>query len=123
VQTNESAILAALIERKYRVSRTLWHLDNEKRCLQESSGFMCSVAYHNRLKLLERLTAAYHEEIGHIDRALNDPAAVMYRACHQCYEPIEEDQLQSHPGAMACRECKEYKSARGIAFAAPLCNV
>jgi RNA polymerase-binding transcription factor DksA len=114
VQTNRLDVLAALSERKDRVSRTLRHLENQKRELQQSGHVMCAVTYQSRLTLLDELIASYQEEIGEIKRALHDPSYLTYRVCVDCCEPIGQDHLKENPDATRCLECDEHRSASGF---------
>jgi RNA polymerase-binding transcription factor DksA len=66
-------------------------------------------AYQNRLKLLDRLTRWYHEEIGQIEQVLGGSPNTGYGLCIACHEPIEASRLEFDPHAELCAECEEYR--------------
>jgi len=99
-----------LRQRRKSIETTLLHLENERRQVEQNTEWMDRLAYQNRLRLLDRLTRWYHEEMGHIDQALGGSPSKMYGVCAACQEPIEADRLEFDPHAEFCSECEEYRA-------------
>ena len=98
-----------LRQRRKSVDRTLQHLENERRQVEQSTQWMDRLAYQNRLSLLDRLSRWYREEMGQIDQALGGSSKTRYRICAACHEPIEAHRLEFQPHARFCAECSEYR--------------
>jgi RNA polymerase-binding transcription factor DksA len=99
-----------LRQRRRNVETTLQHLERERRQVEQSTRSMDRLAYESRLRLLDRLTRWYHEEIGHIDCALRGSPVKTYGLCNACHEPIEADRLEFNPKAELCSDCEEYRA-------------
>jgi RNA polymerase-binding transcription factor DksA len=103
-----------LRQRRKSVDRTLQHLENERRQVEQNTQWMDRLAYQNRLSLLDRLTHWYHEERGQIDQALRGSSQIKYRICAGCHEPIEADRLEVDRRAKFCAECREFRKPLGL---------
>lgn len=99
-----------LRQRRKSIETTLSHLENERRQVEQNTEWMDRLAYQNRLRLLDRLTHWYHEEMGQIDQALGGSPSQTYGVCAACQEPIEADRLEFDPHAEFCSECEEYRA-------------
>lgn len=100
-----------LRQRRNSIDKTLQHLENERREVEQNTQWMDRLAYQNRLSLLDRLTHWYHEEMGQIDQALGGSSNARYRICADCHEPIEPHRLEVDRHAKFCAECKEFRTA------------
>jgi RNA polymerase-binding transcription factor DksA len=98
-----------LRQRRKSIETTLQHLQKERRQVEQNTEWMDHLAYQNRLRLLDRLTRWYHEEMGQIDQALGGSSSTMYGVCAACQEPIEADRLEFDPHVELCAECEEYR--------------
>jgi DnaK suppressor protein len=99
-----------LRQRRTSIETTLSHLENERRQVEQNTESMDRLACQNRLRLLDRLTLWYHEEIGQIDQALGGSPSKPYGVCAACQEPIEADRLEFDPDTEFCSECEEYRA-------------
>ena len=97
-----------LRQRRKSIETTLQHLQRERHEVEQNTQWMDHRAYQNRLRLLDRLTRWYHEEMGQIERALGGAPSISYGLCSACHEPIEADRLEFDPHAEFCAECDEY---------------
>lgn len=97
-----------LRQRRKSIEITLQHLQRERHEVERNTQWMDQRAYQNRLKLLDRLTHWYHEEMGQIEQALGGTPNAGYGLCNACHEPIEADRLEFDPHAELCAECEEY---------------
>lgn len=98
-----------LQQRRKSIEVTLQHLQRERYEVEQNTQWMDQRAYENRLRLLDRLTRWYHEEIGQIEQALGGMASTNYGLCAACHEPIEADRLEVDAHAEFCQECAEYR--------------
>lgn len=109
-----------LRQRRRNIDKTLQHLENERRQVEQNTQWMDRMAYQSRLSLLDRLTRWYHEEMGQIDQALGG-SKTRYRICADCHEPIDARRLDIDHNARLCTECKEFRaSLRTRKFPTPL---
>lgn len=98
-----------LRQRRKSIEITLQHLQRERHEVEQNTQWMDYRAYQNRLRLLDRLTRWYHEEMGQIDQALGGGLTARYGICAACHEPIENERLEFDPHAELCAECEEYR--------------
>jgi RNA polymerase-binding transcription factor DksA len=98
-----------LRQRRKSIERTLQHVQRERHEVEQNTQWMDHRAYRNRLRLLDRLTRWYHEEMGRIDQVLGGSPNMSYGICSACHEPIEAERLEFDPHAELCVECEEYR--------------
>lgn len=98
-----------LRQRRKSIEITLRHVQRERDEVEQNTQWMDRGAYQNRLRLLDRLTRWYHEEIGQIDRLLGGSPSTSYGICAACHEPIEAERLEFNPHTELCAECEEYR--------------
>ena len=99
-----------LRQRRENIDKTLQHLENERRQVEQNTQWMDRMAYQSRLRLLDRLSRWYHEEMCQIDQALGG-SKTNYRICSDCHEPIDARRLEVDRNARLCTECKEFRTS------------
>lgn len=60
-----------LWRRRREIDLTLRHLENERRQVEANTEWANHAAYHSRIKLLDRLTGWYRDEINQIEAAID----------------------------------------------------
>ena len=95
-----------LRSRRIEVKRTLRHLENERRTVARNTEWADVAAFEARMKLLERLTDSFLNEIGRIDDALVRHDSGCYGLCLSCHEPIEAERLQVRAETEFCIDCQ-----------------
>ena len=98
--------LEQLKQRREVVLRTLQHLENELRQVDENNDWLDYAAYETRVALLTELTDGYLKESQEIDRALTRIAQEHYGVCIACHRPIEAQRLETFPEVEYCAGCK-----------------
>ena len=95
-----------LRSRKIEVTRTLRHLENERRTVECNTEWAHRAAFEARINLLDILTDSFVNEMGRIDDALmrRDPRG--YGLCLSCHEPIEVERLQISAETEFCSDCQ-----------------
>ena len=95
--------------RAIEVERTIRHLENERREVEENTEWIDKAAYESRVRLLDGLTTLYRHEMKQIEKAHSRVEERSYGLCLACHEPIEADRLEIYPAAQFCFECQDYR--------------
>ena len=95
--------------RGIEVERTIRHLENERREVEENTEWIDKAAYESRVRLLDGLTTLYRYEMEQIEKAHSRVEERSYGLCLACHEPIEADRLEIYPAAQFCSECQDYR--------------
>lgn len=95
-----------LRKRRGEIIRTLEHVRNEQRAVDDNKDWIDQAAYESRLALLGSLINWYLKETERIDDALVRIAEERYGVCRGCREPIEPHRLETAPEAAFCAECQ-----------------
>lgn len=100
---------AKLRQRKKEIDRTLRHLEDERRQVEDNTEWVDRASYESRLKLLDELTRWYVEETAQIARALAGRHKQAYGLCFACHQPIESELLEICAQAELCFDCRQYE--------------
>lgn len=103
---NYEAYHRRLIKRRGEIMRTLDHVRNEQRTVDDNKDWIDHAAYESRVDLLDNLIDWYLKESERIDEALSRIAEGKYGVCLGCREPIEPHRLETAPDAAFCAECQ-----------------
>jgi DnaK suppressor protein len=95
-----------LSRRRQEIDLTLRHLENERRQVETNTEWASRDAYHNRIKLLQRLTGWYREEIDHVEAAIERMRTAGYGRCAACHNAIGAKRLAGNPNAELCADCE-----------------
>lgn len=98
-----------LKQRKEEIELTLKHLENERREVEENTEWVDQAAYANRIRLFDRLTRWYRDEIQQIEKALGHAQEGRHGLCLACHEPIETERLEIYPEAEFCFDCQDFR--------------
>ena len=88
-----------LQKRQGEITRTLEHVQKERRTVEENKKSIDKAAYQSRCHLLDRLTDWYLKETTIIQQALMRISEGRYGICVACREPIEPLRLETAPEA------------------------
>jgi RNA polymerase-binding transcription factor DksA len=95
--------------RGIEVERTIKHLEQERREVEENTEWVDRAAHESRLRLLDGLTTLYRYEMEEIEKAHRRVEERSYGLCQACHEPIETDRLEIYPAAQFCFDCQDYR--------------
>lgn len=97
--------------RRTEVLRTLEHVHNEQRSVDENKTWIDKAAYVSRCHLLDSLAEWYADEATRIEAALTRITEGRYGVCCACHAPIESHRLEAVPAAAFCAECQATREA------------
>jgi RNA polymerase-binding transcription factor len=100
-----------LRSRRTAIVRTLEHVHNEQRTVDENKTWIDKAAYVSRCHLLDNLAKWYANEATRIDAALIRITEGRYGVCCACHGPIEPHRLEAVPEAAFCAECQATREA------------
>jgi DnaK suppressor protein len=95
--------------RAIEVERTIRHLENERREVEENTEWRDRAAYEGRVRLLDGLTTLYRYEMEEIEKAHSRLEEGNYGLCLACHEPIDAERLEIYPAAQFCFDCQDYR--------------
>jgi len=95
-----------LMNRREQVAMTLHHLEKEHAEVERNTDWLDQAAYESRVRLLDRLTDWYLEELNKIDEALKRADKSTYGSCAACHRPIESARLDAAPATEFCAACQ-----------------
>jgi len=95
-----------LEKRRGEIIRTLEHVQNEQRIVDENKDWIDRAAYESRCHLLDNLASWYANETVRINAALRRITEGGYGICLGCREPIDARRLETAPEATFCAECQ-----------------
>jgi RNA polymerase-binding transcription factor DksA len=95
-----------LRKRRSKTIRTLEHLQNEQRTVDENKDWIDKAAYESRCHLLGSLASWYANETARINAALKRITEGKYGVCLGCRAPIAVHRLETAPEAAFCAECQ-----------------
>ena len=95
-----------LRKRREQVAMTLRHLEKEHGEVERNTDWLDQAAYESRVRLLDRLTEWYFEELNKIDEALKRAEKNTYGSCAACHRPIEPARLDAQPDTQYCAGCQ-----------------
>jgi DnaK suppressor protein len=104
--TNYDTYHERLRMRRSEVIRTLEHVQNEQRMVDENKEWIDKAAYRSRRELLDSLAEWYVDESSRIDDALIRIRQGGYGICLGCGEPIDPLRLEAGPDAAFCAGCQ-----------------
>jgi DnaK suppressor protein len=96
-----------LEKRRGEIMRTLEHVQNEQRIVDENKDWIDRAAYASRCHLLDNLASWYANESVRINAALKRITEAQYGICLGCREPIDARRLEATPEAAFCAECQK----------------
>jgi RNA polymerase-binding transcription factor DksA len=95
-----------LSRRREEIDLTLRHLENERRQVEANTEWRSRDAYHSRIKLLQRLTGWYRDEIHQVEAAIQRARTAGYGRCVACHKSIEPKRLAGSPETELCADCE-----------------
>ena len=96
-----------LRQRRGVIIKTLEHVQQEQREIDENKEWIDKAAYASRAHLLNNLAEWYLGESDRIDSALIRIAEGNYGACLACHETIAPERLAATPETAFCAQCQE----------------
>ncbi|HEX6173838.1 MAG TPA: TraR/DksA family transcriptional regulator [Candidatus Binatia bacterium] len=100
-----------LQKRQGEITRTLEHVQKERRTVEENKKWIDKAAYQSRCHLLDRLADWYLKETTIIQQALMRISEGRYGICVACREPIEPQRLETAPEAEFCAQCQKLRES------------
>ena len=97
---------AVLKRRRNKISKTLEHVWQEQREIQENKERVDRAAYFSRCRLLDSLAEWYKNETMQIDVALRRISEGSFGTCHK---PIDFQRLDANSDADFCAECQTFR--------------
>jgi DnaK suppressor protein len=98
-----------LRKRRSEILKTLNHVREEQREVDENKDWIDKAAYASRTRLLNNLAEWYLNETGRIDSALIRIVQGNYGVCLACGETIPPERLAATPEAAFCVQCQEVR--------------
>ena len=98
-----------LKKRRGEIMRTLEHVQDEQRTVDENTEWIDRAAYESRCQLLDNLADWYADERKRTDAALIRITEGKYGVCLACQEPIEPHRLETVPEAVFCAGCQKLR--------------
>ncbi|HSK30595.1 MAG TPA: TraR/DksA C4-type zinc finger protein [Candidatus Limnocylindria bacterium] len=95
-----------LRRRRQEIDLTLRHLENERRQVEANTEWANRAAYQSRVRLLDRLTRWYRDEINHLEAAIGQARKAGSARCAACHEAIDPTRLATSPDTELCADCE-----------------
>jgi RNA polymerase-binding transcription factor DksA len=103
-----------LRQRRGVIVKTLEHVQQEQREIDENKEWIDKAAYASRTHLLNNLAEWYLNESDRIDGALIRIAEGNYGVCLACHETIAPERLAAIPETALCAQCQEAREALNL---------
>ena len=103
-----------LRQRRGVIIKTLEHVQQEQREIDENKECIDKAAYSSRAHLLNNLAEWYLDESDRIDSALIRIAEGNYGVCLACHETIAPERLEATPETAFCAQCQKAREALNL---------
>lgn len=103
-----------LRQRRGVIIKTLEHVQQEQREIDENKEWIDKAAYASRAHLLNNLAEWYLDESDRIDSALIRIAEGNYGVCLACHETIAPERLAATPETAFCAQCQKAREALNL---------
>lgn len=100
-----------LLKRRTEILATVKRLEEENHEIvgQRHFDWVDQAWDENEMRLLDRLTDSYLQEMGRIEMALGRMLAGTYGLCLACHRPIERGRLETFPETEFCLGCQDLR--------------
>ena len=100
-----------LLRRRRQILSTVKHLDEETNEFtgQRHFDWLDQAWDESEIRLLNRLSDTYLDELGKIETALGKVLSGTYGLCLACHQPIEKRRLDIFPETEFCLGCQDMR--------------